>query len=34
MRKIEHSKRASSIERKRDFCQTITIEAILIQYAI
>lgn len=34
MRKIEHSKRASTIERKRDFWQTITIEAILIQYAI
>jgi hypothetical protein len=34
MRKIEYSKRASSIERKRDYWQTITVEAILIQYAI
>ena len=34
MRKIEHSKRASSIERKRDYWQSISIEAILIQYAI
>src|SRR5258708_6078904 len=34
LRKIEYSKRASSIERKRDYWQTITVEAILIQYAI
>jgi hypothetical protein len=34
MRKIEHPKRASSIERKRDYWQTITVEAILMEYAI
>lgn len=34
MRKIEYTKRTSSIERKRDYWQSITVEAILIQYAI
>jgi hypothetical protein len=33
MRKIEYSKRASSIERKRDYWETITVEAILVQYS-
>jgi hypothetical protein len=34
MRKIQYSKRVRSIERKRDYWQTITVEAILIQYSI
>jgi hypothetical protein len=34
MRRIEHAKRVKSIERKREYWQTITVEAILIQHAI
>src|SRR5580698_2232952 len=34
MRKREYSKRASSIERKRDYWQSITVESILVQYVI
>jgi hypothetical protein len=33
VRKIEHSKRASGIKRKRDYWETITVEAILVQYS-
>lgn len=34
MRKMDHSKRVASIERKRNYWETITVEAILLQYAI
>jgi hypothetical protein len=34
LRAIEHSKRVAKIERKRDLWQSITVEAILIEYAI